>query len=138
MLWPLCHRRSDLIAYEPQFQEAYQRVNERLATMLAGIVRPDDRLWIHDYHFFPLAWHLRRLGVRNRIGFFLHIPFPHASDLPALPDRDVFAEWISAFDLVGLQTERDVDDLRRDVPRRGQGRVPRRQPRPPQRPHRRG
>jgi trehalose 6-phosphate synthase len=108
VLWPLCHRRSDLIDYESRFHEAYQRVNQRLAGMLAEIVQPEDRLWIHDYHFFPLAWHLRRLGVRNRIGFFLHIPFPHPSELPALPDRDVFAEWISAYDLVGLQTERDV------------------------------
>lgn len=108
VLWPLCHRRSDLIAYESQFREAYRGVNERLAGMLAGIVRPGDRLWIHDYHFFPLACFLRERGVTNRIGFFLHIPFPHSSELPALPDRDVFADWIAAYDLVGLQTERDV------------------------------
>ena len=108
VLWPLCHRRSDLINFEPHYREAYERVNKRLAAMLAQIIEPADRLWIHDYHFFPLAWHLRKHGIRNRIGFFLHIPFPHASDLPALPDRDVFADWISAFDLVGLQTERDV------------------------------
>jgi trehalose 6-phosphate synthase len=112
VLWPLCHRRSDLIDYEPRFQQAYLGVNGRLARMLAETVRPDDRLWIHDYHFFPLAWRLRRLGVNNRIGFFLHIPFPHASDLPALSDRDVFAAWISAYDLVGLQTERDVSTCR--------------------------
>jgi trehalose 6-phosphate synthase len=108
VLWPLCHRRSDLIAYESGFHEAYRRVNERLATMLAEIVRPDDRLWIHDYHFFPLGCFLRDRGVTNRIGFFLHIPFPHPSELPALPDRDVFADWIAGYDLVGLQTERDV------------------------------
>ncbi len=108
VLWPLCHRRSDLIDYEQRFHEAYSRVNERLARMLSEILRPDDRLWIHDYHFFPLAWYLRKLNVSNRIGFFLHIPFPHASELPALPDRDVFADWISSYDLVGLQTERDV------------------------------
>ena len=108
VLWPLCHRRSDLIDYESGYHDAYKRVNERLARMLAEIVRPDDRIWIHDYHFFPLAWNLRNLGVENRIGFFLHIPFPHASELPALPDRDVFADWISSFDLVGLQTDRDV------------------------------
>ncbi len=108
VLWPLCHRRTDLIAFEPQYREGYERVNRRLARMLAELVEPDDRLWIHDYHFFPLAWHLRQLGVQNRIGFFLHIPFPNVSDLPALPDREDFSAWIAAHDIVGLQTQRDV------------------------------
>lgn len=108
VLWPLCHRRSDLIDFQSRYHDAYQRVNARLASLLADLIRPGDRLWIHDYHFFPLAWDLRRLGVTNRIGFFLHIPFPNVSDLQALPDRDVFSDWISAYDLVGLQTERDV------------------------------
>ena len=108
VLWPLCHRRSDLIDYEARFREGYDRVNRRLARMLAGILQPDDKLWIHDYHFFPLAAHLRELGVQNRTGFFLHIPFPNGSDLLALPDRESFSGWISAYDLVGLQTQRDV------------------------------
>jgi trehalose 6-phosphate synthase len=31
---------------------------------------------VHDYHLIPLARELRALGVKNRIGFFLHIPWP--------------------------------------------------------------
>ncbi len=108
VLWPLCHRRTDLIAFEPQYRDGYDRVNRRLAKMLAELIEPGDRIWIHDYHFFSLAWHLRRLGVENRLGFFLHIPFPNVSDLPALPDREVFSAWMAAPDVVGLQTERDV------------------------------
>ena len=108
VLWPLCHRRTDLIQFETRFREGYERVNRRLALMLSEIVEPDDRIWIHDYHFFPLAAHLRARGVGNRIGFFLHIPFPAGAELPALPDRDSFAGWIASFDLVGLQTQRDV------------------------------
>ena len=108
VLWPLCHRRTDLISYEAQYREGYERVNERLAKMLVGMIEPGDLVWIHDYHFFSLAWHLRELGVENRIGFFLHIPFPNVSDLPALSDREVFAAWIAAHDVVGLQTQRDV------------------------------
>ncbi|MGM0586176.1 MAG: alpha,alpha-trehalose-phosphate synthase (UDP-forming) [Pseudomonadota bacterium] len=108
VLWPLCHRRADLIDYEAAHLEGYERVNRRLARDIAEILEPCDRLWIHDYHFFPLAHHLRELGVANRIGFFLHIPFPNLSDLSALPRGEVFGEWIAAHDLVGLQTERDV------------------------------
>jgi trehalose 6-phosphate synthase len=108
VLWPLFHRRSDLIAVRPAHAEAYRGVNARLARLLAAELEPDDVLWIHDYHFLPLACELRARGVENLIGFFLHTPFPLSGDLPALPEREAFHDWIAAYDLVGLQTERDV------------------------------
>lgn len=47
-----------------------------LADKLLPLIEPDDTLWIHDYHLLPFASELRKRGVNNRIGFFLHIPFP--------------------------------------------------------------
>jgi trehalose 6-phosphate synthase len=111
VLWPLFHRRTDLIDVDAAHAEAYRAVNARVARLLADELRPDDMVWIHDYHFLPLACELRELGVENRIGFFLHTPFPQAADLPALPEREEFHDWIAAHDLVGLQTERDVSAL---------------------------
>ncbi|MGR3757601.1 MAG: alpha,alpha-trehalose-phosphate synthase (UDP-forming) [Tranquillimonas sp.] len=108
VLWPLCHRRTDLIDFQPAYAEGYERVNRRLARMLARLLRPDDLVWVHDYHFFSLAHYLREAGVQNAIGYFLHIPFPNLSDLPALPQADHFADWLAGYDLVGLQTQRDV------------------------------
>ncbi|SFP64898.1 alpha,alpha-trehalose-phosphate synthase (UDP-forming) [Tranquillimonas alkanivorans] len=108
VLWPLCHRRTDLIDFESRYADGYERVNRRLAHMLAEILEPEDRVWVHDYHFFPLACFLRELGVKNRVGYFLHIPFPNGSDLPALPHHETFIDWISSYDLIGLQTQRDV------------------------------
>ncbi len=108
VLWPVCHRRGDLLEFEPPFRDGYHRVNQRVARMLAEVIRPDDRVWIHDYHFFPLARYLRELGIKSRIGFFLHIPFPARVDLDALPDREFFLDWISGYDLVGVQTRHDV------------------------------
>ena len=75
-LWPLFHHRVDLTAYERSYGEGYERVNRRFAESLAPLIRPDDLIWVHDYHLIPLAFHLRRLGVTNRIGFFLHTPWP--------------------------------------------------------------
>jgi trehalose 6-phosphate synthase len=108
VLWPLFHWRSDLINVRESDAAAYAEVNRRLARMLSKRLQPDDLLWVHDYHFLPVAHEMRRLGVGNRIGFFLHTPFPHAQDLMALPERDRFTDWLAAFDLVGLQAERDV------------------------------
>ena len=108
VLWPLCHRRSDLIRFERSFAEGYLAVNRRVARAVAALAGPEDIIWIHDYHFLPLAAMLRGQGVTARIGLFLHIPFPVLADLDALPERDDFPGWIAAFDVVGLQTEADV------------------------------
>jgi trehalose-6-phosphate synthase len=54
---------------------------------------------------------LRALGITNRIGFFLHIPFPNLSDIMALPNAREFTGWLAQYDLVGLQAERDVSRL---------------------------
>ena len=111
VLWPLFHWRADLIEVSAESARAYAAVNARVARLIAQELRPDDLLWVHDYHFLPVARALRSLGVTNRIGFFLHTPFPHAHDLLALPERAEFTDWLAAFDLVGLQAERDVSAL---------------------------
>ncbi|ETW12696.1 alpha,alpha-trehalose-phosphate synthase [Roseivivax marinus] len=108
VLWPLCHGRVDLVEISRAYEAAYLGVNARVARLLAPRIGPDDMVWIHDYHFLPLAVELRRLGVTARIGFFLHIPFPPLSALSTLPTPGDFAAWLSAFDLVGLQTRRDT------------------------------
>ena len=52
------------------------RVNDHFADELAKVLKPDDIVWVHDYHLIPLAKALRARGLDNRIGFFLHIPMP--------------------------------------------------------------
>ncbi|MEL6609625.1 MAG: trehalose-6-phosphate synthase [Pseudomonadota bacterium] len=108
VLWPLFHRRADLIDLQPGYAEGYLAVNARLADAIVAELRPADVLWVHDYHFLPLAALLRARGVKNRIGFFLHIPFPAASDVPALPQADDLLDWVAAHDVFGVQTEADV------------------------------
>ncbi len=109
-LWPLFHGRRDLMDVKFHWYDAYARVNARLAGQIAKVAQTDDIIWIHDYHFLPLAEQLRALGVKNRIGFFLHIPFPSAQDISALPQADKMVSWLSAFDIVGLQTRADVSN----------------------------
>lgn len=108
VLWPVCHRRGDLVDLNRVYEEGYIHVNARLARQLYQTLRDDDLVWVHDYHFFPLAAELRKLGFRGKIGFFLHIPFPAVGDLGALPAQINLAEWLSEYNLVGLQTRADV------------------------------
>ena len=111
-LWPLFHHRVDLTAYERSYGEGYERVNRRFAEVLAPLIEPDDILWIHDYHLIPIARDLRRLGIRNRIGFFLHTPWPARQLLVTLPHHRRLVESLFAYDLIGFQTQEWLDLFR--------------------------
>lgn len=111
VLWPIFHYRLDLASHESSFLTGYKRVNSKFAAALSPILEPDDIIWIHDYHLIPLAAELRKLGHRQRIGFFLHIPFPSHEIFSATPDHAWLAQSLLAYDLVGFQTGIDVENF---------------------------
>ncbi len=106
-LWPLFHYRIDLVNFDRANYAGYRRVNAEFARKLAGLLRPDDMVWAHDYHLIPLGEELRRLGLPNRMGFFLHTPMPPRELLATLPVHRELMRGLSSFDLVGFQTETD-------------------------------
>lgn len=106
-LWPICHFRPDLIEYDPKYWEGYERVNRAFADQLAPLLKPDDLIWIHDFHLIPLARRLRERKVRNPIGFFLHVPLPPSSLFATLPNHEALIRYLFAYDVVGLQTDTD-------------------------------
>ena len=108
VLWPVFHYRVNLAEYGREQWAAYGRVNEMFAERLVPALRPDDVLWVHDYHMMPLGAALRRLRVDNPIGFFLHIPFPASEVLATLPVHEALVRALFAYDLVGFQTEKDL------------------------------
>src|SRR5690606_25151672 len=122
-LWPLLHFRMDLVDYSRETWEAYRRVNALFADRLAPQLRDDDVVWIHDYHLIPLASLLRERGVRCKLGFFLHVPMPSSDILAALPHHGLLFEGLSAHDLVGFQTSRDLERFQDYVRLFGRGRV---------------
>ncbi|AOJ87304.1 trehalose-6-phosphate synthase [Burkholderia sp. MSMB0856] len=107
-LWPAFHYRADLIQYDRHEFEGYSRVNVWLAQQLVPLLQDDDVIWVHDYHLIPFARALRAAGVKNRIGFFLHIPFPAAQVLVNVPPHRELVESLCAFDLLGFQTDPDL------------------------------
>ncbi len=107
-LWPVLHYRVGLLEYRREDMEGYLRVNERMARSLLPLLGPDDVIWVHDYHLIPFGQILRRMGVRNPIGFFLHTPFPVAQVFEALPRHEMLLEALASYDLVGFQTDLDL------------------------------
>ncbi|QDH70923.1 alpha,alpha-trehalose-phosphate synthase (UDP-forming) [Marilutibacter alkalisoli] len=122
-LWPLLHFRVDLADYNRETYAGYRRVNALFAEKLAPLLRDNDLVWIHDYHLIPLAVLLREHGVRCKLGFFLHVPMPSSDLLAALPQHGRLFEGLSAHDLVGFQTGRDLERFQDYVRLFGRGRV---------------
>jgi trehalose 6-phosphate synthase len=113
MLWPILHYRLNLAEFSSRDLTGYMRVNDLFAERLAQILRPDDVVWVHDYHLFPLAKAMRDRGMKNRVGFFLHIPFPPPQMITALPKHERLILSLCHYDLVGFQTEGDADNFAR-------------------------
>ena len=93
------------------------RVNEHFASELDKLLRPDDLVWVHDYHLIPLAKMLRARGHNNRIGYFLHIPCPPPEVLTALPGHERLIPTLGEYDLVGFQTGDDAFNFSRYLTR---------------------
>jgi trehalose 6-phosphate synthase len=121
VLWPVFHYRVNLAEYGRERWATYGRVNEMFAERLVPALAPDDILWVHDYHMIPLGAALRRLRVDNPVGFFLHIPFPAPEVLATLPVHEALVRALFAYDLVGFQTEKDLQAFRDYVEREAGG-----------------
>lgn len=104
-LWPLFHDRLDLAEYERETAKGYERVNERFAELGAPLIDAEDIVWVHDYHLIPLGERLRSRGLKNRMGFFLHIPWPATRMFVSLPYHERLVRTLLFYDVVGFQTQ---------------------------------
>jgi len=103
-IWPLFHYFPNYAEYSEDFWRAYERVNTAFANVVAGIAKPNDIIWIHDYHLMLLPKLLREKLPKAKVGFFLHIPFPSFEIFRLLPWRQQILDGLLGADLVGFHT----------------------------------
>ncbi|QNT77934.1 alpha,alpha-trehalose-phosphate synthase (UDP-forming) [Entomobacter blattae] len=111
ILWPLFHYRTGLMQYARSDWKSYLEVNALFAQRLKPLLQKNDVLWVHDYHLIPLGRSLRDGGIKDKIGFFLHIPFPPWGIFSTLPGADLLLMDMQAYDVIGVQTEEDAYNL---------------------------
>lgn len=112
VLWPALHGMTGHVAAEAvESYATYSEVNRQFARSLFPLLRPDDLVWVHDYHLIPLGAELRRLGWRGRTGYFHHTPIPTIEAWSKMPRGAALADAFGAYDLIGVQTERDRRNL---------------------------
>ncbi len=108
VLWPALHGMKTASAADPQHYWTYRLTNRRFARLLQPLLRPDDSIWVHDFHWLPLALELRLLGVSSRIGFFFHTPFDWVCNEPTRNTaRAALLQTLRRYDLLAFQTAAD-------------------------------
>ena len=106
VLWPALHGLDTGELADSTGRVAYRAYNRLVARALAPRLRDGDRVWIHDFQLLTLGAELRRVGVRARLGFFLHVPLP--GRLTQVPGARALLRALLACNSVGFQTDADL------------------------------
>jgi trehalose 6-phosphate synthase/phosphatase len=112
LLWPSLHGIFTKFRPSTRDWQAFSEMSRRFAEVIATTIRSaDEILWVHDYHLMLVPGYLRDMGIKNRIGFFLHTPFAAPKVMLGLPHIHELLAGLCAADVLGFQTERDVDNF---------------------------
>ena len=106
-LWPALHSRPDLIRVTDDDYKSYRAINAFMAGALLRFAQPDTVYWVQDYHFLTLGAELRRAGIAQPIGFFLHTPWSDRATMLSTPHHREIVTAMLAYDLIGFQTDDD-------------------------------
>src|SRR5215469_2464439 len=111
-LWPVFHNSPSQLKFDAKDWEAYVEANRMFCDAVVTRYKPNDLIWVHDYHLMLLPQMLRDKLPNAAVGFFLHIPFPSAEIFPVLPRREELLEGLLGADLLAFQTHGHLQQFR--------------------------
>jgi trehalose 6-phosphate synthase/phosphatase len=103
-LWPLFHYFPERMTFDAKYWQTYRDVNRRFADAVLKEVRPNDIVFVQDFHLTLLPRLLREEMPNLRIGFFLHIPFPSSEIYRIFARREEVLHGILGADVVAFHT----------------------------------
>lgn len=110
VLWPLLHGFQARV--EPRrYWHSYETANKIFAHCIYEHTKPEDIIWIHDYHLFLVPQMLRDYGIKNKIGFFLHTPFLQTHFFSKTHYGQQILRSLNSCDNVGVQTTTALTQL---------------------------
>ncbi len=104
IIWPLFHDFTDKCIFLTEYWTSYQKVNKKFASAVYQNANDLDFIWVHDYQLILVGAKLRKMHLRNPMGFFLHIPFPPFDTFARCPWRFELLCAMLQYDLIGFHT----------------------------------
>jgi trehalose 6-phosphate synthase/phosphatase len=104
ILWPLFHGFADKCIFLPEYWSSYQAVNKKFAQSVSQTADDRDFVWVHDYQLILVGADFRKLRRQNKMGFFLHIPFPPFEIFSRCPWRFELLWAMLQYDIIGFHT----------------------------------
>ena len=114
LLWLLFHDRemsAGVRKNEDKLWHAYERVNKQFAEAVLALSDSGDTIWVHDYQLMLLPALLRLERPYDKIGFFLHIPFPKVAQLEQIAAREALIAGMLGASLIGLHIDPYVQNF---------------------------
>jgi trehalose 6-phosphate synthase len=106
-LWPLLHNAIERPVFHRAWWHSYREVNRRFAEVTERAISAldDPLLWVHDYHLMLVPQLARIRRPNQRIGFFLHTPWPSPDIFARLPWRRELLLGLLGADVLSFHTE---------------------------------
>lgn len=103
-LWPLFHYFVQRANYKSSYWTAYQSVNKLFTQATIKLADTNSNIWVHDYQLMLMPSMLRKSLKTNKIGFFMHTPFPSYEIFRLLPERESVLSGLLGANLIGFHT----------------------------------
>ncbi len=118
-LWPLYHDVVSAPEFHRRWWRAYEKVNQRYADRVLGVLAPDGIAWVQDYQLQLVPRMIREKRPDATVGFYLHIPFPPIELFARMPWRSEIIAGLLGADVVSFQTRRSAENFIRCARRYG-------------------
>jgi trehalose 6-phosphate synthase len=107
-LWPLLHDAIEKPRFERVWWQAYRQVNQVFAdaALRALRERAGALAWVHDYHLMLVPQLIRDQLRDQRVGFFLHVPWPPSDIFARLPWREEILLGLLGADVISFHSGR--------------------------------
>lgn len=116
-IWPLSHMLIERARFSRQAWSVYRTVNLKFARKVAHEAQSSALVFSHDYQLALLPSLLRQLRPDVAIAHFWHIPWPVFSVLRLCPQYQEMLRGLLGADVLGFQTDDDVDAFLTSVER---------------------